>query len=161
MPQKGVLAMLYVWIALMLILLGIEAATAQLTTIWFALGALAATIVAAVTAGNDNSVLIQVLVFVAVSVVSLLATRPLVKKFTLKKIHRTNADRNIGEKALVTESINNIEGKGAVKVKGIVWTARNINDCPIEQDSYVEIVAIEGAKLLVKTVGAEEVCEAT
>jgi len=150
--------MLYVWIALMLLLLGIEAATAQLTTIWFALGALAAAIVAATTANHDKTILMQVLVFVVVSALALAATRPLVKKFTLKKVHRTNADRNIGEKALVTETINNIEGKGAVKVKGIVWTARNVSDCPVEAGGYVEIVAIEGAKLIVKASPAEEIC---
>ncbi len=148
--------MLYLWIALMVLLLIAEAATVQLTTVWFAFGALAATITAAIlntTELDDTlSIIIQIIVFTVVSVASLLATRPLVKKMMKRKIQPTNADRNIGETALVTETINNIEGKGAVKVKGIVWTARSADNTVIPQDGYVEIVSIDGAKLIVRAV---------
>ena len=140
------MTMVYVWIALVVILLVAEAATVQLMTVWFALGGLAALVAAAL--GAD--VLVQVLLFVGVSAVALIATRPLVKKFTRKKIQPTNADRNIGARGTVLETINNIEGKGQVKVGGIVWTARTASDEVIAQDESVIVEAIDGVKLLVR-----------
>jgi len=140
------MTMVYVWIALVVILLVAEAATVQLTTVWFALGGLAALVAAALNA----EIWVQVLLFVAVSAVALIATRPLVKKFTQKKIQPTNADRSIGARGTVLETISNVDGKGQVKVGGIVWTARTASDEVIAQDESVIVEAIDGVKLLVR-----------
>lgn len=137
--------MQYFWIAALVILVVVEAATAQLVTIWFAVGALGALI--AELFGQD--LWIQWTVFVVVSLLSLLATRPLVKKVTKKKIQPTNADRNIGAQAIVLEDIDNTKGSGSVNVKGVTWTARSKNGDFIEKGSMVIVQEIEGAKLLV------------
>lgn len=137
--------MLYFWIAAFVFLIIAEASTAQLVTIWFAIGAVGAIIANLLNAQGW----LQWTIFVVVSVVALVATRPLVKKFTNKKIQPTNADRNIGELAIVLEDIDNTQGTGSVNVKGVTWTARSLNGQLIEKESMVVINKIEGVKLLV------------
>lgn len=138
--------MLYFWIAAFVILVLIEVFTVQLVTIWFALGALGALVTSLLT----DHILIQWVVFITVSVVSLLFTRPLFKKLLKKKIEPTNADKYIGSKAIVIEDINNLEGCGRVKVKGLEWTARSKSGEIIKADSTVVVEAIEGVKLMVE-----------
>lgn len=137
--------MLYFWIATFVFLVIAEATTAQLVTIWFAVGALGALIANLLNAQDW----LQWAIFVVVSIVTLVATRPLVKKFTGKKIQPTNADRNIGEQAIVLEDIDNTLGTGSVNVKGVTWTARSLNGDLIEKGTMVVIHKIEGVKLLV------------
>lgn len=137
--------MLFVWIALMIVFAVVEALTVQLVTIWFAVGSLAALI--ANIAGA--SILVQWVVFVAVSAVCLVATRPVVKKVVNAKAQPTNADRCIGQTALVTEEIDNEIGTGQVNSKGIIWTARSLNGEQIEKGASVVIAKIEGVKVMV------------
>lgn len=142
--------MLYVWIALTVVFIILEAISVQLTSVWFALGSLAALIV---TVCGVDSIPIQIAVFAAVSLASLILTRPLVKKMLNKKIQPTNADRSIGQKAIVTEEIVNIEGKGAVKLNGTEWTARSAEaDDRISTGTEVRVLKIEGVKLIVERI---------
>ncbi len=83
---------------------------------------------------------------------TLIATRPLTKKILSKKKQPTNADRNIGQIAVVTEEIENLKDKGAVKVNGVVWTAKNTADDPIPAGEKVRILRIEGVKLIVEKI---------
>ena len=141
--------MIYVWIALTIVFVIAEAATAQLTTVWFALGSIVALILAAC---GVKSLAVQIVVFLAVSAISLIATRPLVKKMLQKKVVATNADRNIGETGIALAEINNLEAKGEVKVKGVVWTARSENGEVIPEGSKVRVKNIEGVKLIVEAI---------
>lgn len=142
--------MLYVWIALTVVFIILEAISVQLTSVWFALGSLAALIV---TVCGVDSIPIQIAVFAAVSLASLILTRPLVKKLLNKKVQPTNADRSIGQKAIVTEEIVNIEGKGTVKLNGTEWTARSaVADDRIEKGTEVRVLKIEGVKLIVERI---------
>lgn len=134
-----------VWGVLLAAFIVIEAATAQLVTIWFAAGA----VVALFAALFKAPILLQVALFVVVSVVALVATRPLVKKITNSKESKMNADRCIGTTAIVTEAINNIEGKGLAKADGKIWSARSADGSEIPQGSQVIIERIEGVKLIV------------
>lgn len=136
--------MLY-WIAAIVILLIIEVATTQLVTIWFAVGAVGG-LIACIA---HLKPLWQCVIFVAVSAIALVATRPFVKKFMKKEFSPTNADRCIGETAIVVEDIDNSHEKGAVKINGIVWTARSMNGETIEKDTKVKIEKIDGVKLIV------------
>ena len=138
--------MLAFWIVMLVVFVVIEAITAQLVTIWFAVGSVAALIAEMLGA----EVWLQWLVFVAVSAVVIIATRPLVKKITKQKVQPTNADRCIGQTAVVTEEINNIEAKGAVKVGGIVWSARSETGEIIEAGKTVTVTKIDGVKLIVR-----------
>ena len=135
-----------VWLVMLVVFIVLEAATVQLVSVWFALGALAALIASLLHAGP----LIQVIVFIAVSAISFAVTRPLVKKFSAGKIQKTNADRCIGDTAIVTEEINNLEAKGQVKVNGNIWSARNEDEGIIPEGEKVTVIRIEGVKLIVK-----------
>ncbi|MBP3446806.1 MAG: NfeD family protein [Clostridia bacterium] len=139
-------SMLWFWIVLIVALVVIEAVTVQLVTIWFAVGAIGGLIASAF----NLDIWLQVLIFVAVSAITLLATRPLVKRFMKTKKEPTNADRYIGQTAVVTETIDNIHGKGAVTVGGLEWTARTTDGSTAEKDALVTVEKIEGAKLIVK-----------
>ena len=138
--------MLPFWIVTLIGFVIIEASTAQLLTIWFAIGSLAALI--SYILGAD--IWVQWLIFVAVSAIVVAATRPLVKKYARPKIQPTNADRCIGQTAVVTEDIDNIAGKGAVKLNGIEWSARSESGENIKALETVTIIKIDGVKLIVK-----------
>ena len=138
--------MLAFWIVALIAFVVIEALTAQLLTIWFAVGSVAALIAEMLGA----EVWLQWTVFVAVSAVVLIATRPFVKKLTKQKLQPTNADRCIGEIAVVTEKIDNIAGKGAVKVNGIEWSARTQSGETVESGNTVRVIKIDGVKLIVE-----------
>ena len=135
------------WLVAMIILLIVEGAVPGLVSIWFALGALAAMI----SALFDAPFWLQTVWFLVVSLVSLCLTRPLVKKYVNARIQPTNADALIGKECIVTESIDNIAGEGAVKISGQVWTARSaVDSLKIEQGQIVKVKEIQGVKLIVE-----------
>ena len=135
------------WLAAMVVLLIIEGAVPGLVSIWFALGALAALLAAILHA----PVWLQVTWFVVVSVVSLILTRPLARKYVNSKTQPTNADMLIGSDCVVRERIDNLRGTGAVLAQGKEWTARmESGEASAEVGEIVKIVRIEGVKLIVK-----------
>ncbi|MBQ7837187.1 MAG: NfeD family protein [Clostridia bacterium] len=138
--------MLLFWIIALVVLIVVEAVTAQMVTIWFAAGAVGAIVAERLGA----EVWVQWVVFVAVSAVALIATRPLVKKITKAKVQPTNADRCIGMVAVVTEEINNVEGRGQVHVNGVTWTARSLDGSIFKKGERVIVERIDGVKLIVK-----------
>lgn len=93
---------------------------------------------------------VQTAVFVLLSVLTLVISRPYVKKFTKTQIQPTNADMLIGDTAVVTQSINNLGGEGTVTVRGLVWMARSSDGSPIPEGETVTVTKIEGAKLIVE-----------
>ena len=144
MPEK---TMLFVWLAALVFFLVIEGATAQLVSIWFVLGALAALIVNLL----HGSMWLQIAAFVIVSVLTLIFTRPIIRKLTKGRVSATNADRIIGTTCMVTEAIDNIAGTGAVSAAGKIWTARSRDGEPIPEGTLVTVSAIEGVKAIVET----------
>lgn len=139
--------MIFVWLGLTVFFLILEGISVQLTSIWFALGAIVAMLLAVF---HVDSLPVQIAAFVIVSLVTLIATRPLTRKLIDKKKQPTNADRNIGETAIVTTDIVNLEGKGEVKVKGTQWTARSADGTDISTGETVRVLRIEGVKLIVE-----------
>lgn len=143
-PPSGTIAF---WAAALVVFLIVEAVTAGLVSIWFVFGSLVALICAALGA----AVWLQIFWFVIVSVATLVLTRPLVKRYVDSRSVATNADRSIGRAAVVTERIDNLAATGAVKLDGVVWTARSTNDAvAIETGERVTVRAIEGVKLIVE-----------
>ena len=137
--------MVFWWFILFLIFLFIELITVNLVTIWFAIGAIAAVITTLFT----DSIVIQSIVFVVVSVVSLLITKPLVKKFKKFDFTPTNSDRVIGKVGEGTKKIT-ANKYGEVKVFESVWTAKAKNNTSIEVGEKVKVLSIEGVKLIVE-----------
>lgn len=135
------------WLVLAIVFAAVELATVGLVSIWFAAGAFAALLVA-VLHGN---LILQVIVFLAVSIVLLVSTRSWAKKYLNSKIQKTNVDSVIGEKTRLTERVSNLDQTGKAVVLGQEWTARAAHDNEIiEQGELVEVVAVSGVKLIVK-----------
>lgn len=137
--------MTILWIMLSIILVIVEGATVGLVVIWFAVGTVAAALASTVT----NNIAIQMVVFLVVSTISLAVTKPLVKKWKSKHIP-TNADRLIGTRGIITETVNPMENKGQMKVSGQIWSCKSLTGEKIAESEIVEIVKIEGVKLVVK-----------
>ena len=135
-----------VWLALLIIFAVAEAATVGLTSVWFALGSLGA-LVCALAGGN---IWLQLGIFIVLSLVCLVALRPLAKKYLNNRVEPTNADRVIGQEARVTQDIDNIQGTGAVTIGGVTWTARSEHDTPIPTGAMVRMLRIEGVKVMVE-----------
>ena len=138
-------ALTVIWSVLLVLFLILEAATVQLVSAWFALGALCALLANLCGVG----VVWQVVLFLVVSAICLIATRPLVKKMTATKIQKTNADRCIGAEAVVLEEINNLKSTGLVKAMGNTWTARAEDGSVIPKDAVVIVRKMDGVKLIV------------
>lgn len=140
--------MTLIWLIAFLGLLMLEFITVGLVSIWFAVGALTAMILSLFI----DSVLIQFIVFIIVSIIALVLTKPLLKKFKSAGFEPTNSDRVIGKTGEVTKEItpNNY---GEVSVFGTTWMAAS--NKKIAVGSKVVVEKIDGAKLIVKKEGEE------
>ncbi len=147
--------MQWFWLAALVLFIIMEAATSALVSLWFIGGALVS-LMAAIFGAPEW---VQIVLFLLVSGCLLLALRPLAKKYLIPRKTVTNARSNIGKEAIVTETIDNLHGKGAVKIAGVFWSARSAEDERIEEGAIVRIAEIEGAKVCVKR--AEKKEEAT
>lgn len=138
--------MAIIWIGLIILFAVIEAATVGLTSIWFAGGALAALLVYAIGLGE----VWQILIFVVVSVVLLLFTRPWALKYLKPHLVKTNYEQIIDDNVVVTEDIDNLRGTGAAVYKGEEWTARAYVDGQMfEKGTIVTVKEIRGVTLYV------------
>ena len=134
-----------VWLALLILFSIGEAVTVGLTSVWFAVGALGALLCAWV----GGNLWLQIGVFLALSGLALILVRPLAKKFLAPSYSATNADRVIGQEAVVTQTIDNLHGQGQVNIAGQTWTARSQNDAVIPEGTLVRVLRIEGVKVFV------------
>lgn len=140
------MAAAFFWLAVVIVAGILESMTAQLVSIWFAVGGVGALVACLAEA----SLPVQIIVFVLVTAASLAATRPLVKRLTRVQKTSTNADRYIGKIAVVTVEINNTLGQGQVNVLGSIWTARSADGSVIPAGQRVLVQAIDGVKLIVQ-----------
>lgn len=135
--------MFYVWLIVVIALAIIEAATVNLTTIWFVISG----IVSLFLSFAVDNIFIQFFVFVAGGILLLFVTRPFLKKWMFVPNESTNFDRIIGMEGIVTEKIHKNQ-PGEVKVDGKHWTA--ISEQTLEVDEIVTIKEISGVKLIVE-----------
>lgn len=133
----------YIWCVVLIVSLGIEALTMNLITIWIALGSLAALICSAFT----SSIMIQSFVFIIVTLLTLIFTRKFVVDVLKIKSVKTNLDVVVGQVGVVINDIT-VDKPGRISVAGKSWAA--ISDIPISKGERVDILAIEGVKLVVK-----------
>ena len=140
--------MAILWLVLLILFLVAEGATAAITTIWFAFGAL----VAMLAAVFGLQTWVQITLFAVVSVGLLLALRPLLKKYVTPKKTATNIDAIIGSQGIVLERVDNLAGTGKVKLGNMEWTARSENGEIIEEKTVVSVQKIEGVKVYVSAV---------
>lgn len=137
------------WLILGGIFLVLELLSMGLTTIWFAGGALAAFLVGLLGGG----LVLQIIVFFAVSIILLALTRPIAVKYLNNTRVKTNAGSLIGENGVVKEEIHNLNATGLITVNGVDWSARGKEPHDvIAAGSVVRILEIQGVKLIVEPV---------
>ena len=134
--------MFYVWLAITVILAIIEMSTANLVSIWYIISGILTMIISLFI---DN-IVIQCAIFVVGGTLLLILTKDAIKKILPEKT-KTNIDRIIGMKGIVTEKITK-KTPGDVKVDGKRWTAVADENIPV--DETVEILEINSTKLKVK-----------
>ena len=138
-----------IWLALFVVMLVIEGAGPGLVSIWFSFGALIALLVSFIP---GVAWWIELIIFVVVSVATLLALRPVVKRFYKRNNIRTNVDSFVGKRGYVIEDITFLK-PGAIKIGDVSWTAIPVdNNEKILENEVIEVVAINGNKLVVKKV---------
>ena len=116
-----------VWLLLLVVFLAAEAATVSMVSLWFAVSALVALLVALL--GGPGW--LQGTLFLVISAVLLALLRPLVKRYVTPRITATNVDSVIGSTGLVTTAIDNVSAVGQVKLGAMEWTARSTSGQPI------------------------------
>lgn len=136
-----------IWLFLVVVLLIIELVTVGLTTIWFAAGSVSAFLLSLAGLGIGW----QIGVFLVVSIVLFVFTRPWAMKYVNKKSEKTNYEGVIGRTVKVTQEINNTEQTGKAVYDGQEWTARSADgNTVIEAGQLARVVRIEGVKLIVR-----------
>ena len=136
-----------VWTTVIVAAVVAEVLIPGLVAIWFVPGG----IVSLILSLFSVELWIQVVVFFALSIAFLLCSRFLFRKLVTKPPMKTNIDAVIGEKCIVTERVENLAGCGQVKVKGMEWSARTIDESEtLAVGDVVTVVAVEGVKLIVR-----------
>lgn len=138
---------LVLWIAVIIISAVIEAASVQLLTIWFAIGAFAALIADACSA----PFYIQIFIFLFVSIVLLVFTRPILKKL-MNKNQKTDVNSEVGKTGTVTTEINPQKNEGRVMLGDVSWIAKSKDMSVIPADAKVKIEAVDGTTLIVSEI---------
>lgn len=133
-----------VWFVIIIVAALVEMNTMDLTSIWFSVGAL----VAFVLSLTKIDIAYQIVAFVVVSVGFIVFLRPVVKNYFKTNSISTNSDRLVGKVATCTKPIG-VGERGEVKIDGKYWLAVTSSDEEIEIDEKVEVLAIEGVKLIV------------
>lgn len=141
------MSMTMFWLIVLVALVVIELLTMGLTTIWFAGGALVATVAAVF----GTPLVVQIILFLVVSGILIIFTRPLAVKYFNKDRVRTNAESLVGRQAIVISEIDNLQGIGQVNVGGMEWSARTrIDGVRLPVGTVTTILGINGVKLIVE-----------
>ena len=133
----------FIWLGVIVFSIVVEASTMGLVAVWFLPGALVSLVLSLFDVGLPW----QIAVFVLLAVVMLFFGKKIFRPFGKKE--KTNTEALIGQTAVITEQVCNVEGRGAAKIEGKVWSARaEQEDVILEQGDLVEVVDIRGVKLI-------------
>ena len=132
------------WLAAVVVFIILEAVTYQMISVWFIIGSVGALIASLLGA----EFWLQMVIFVALSLVLLVMFRPFaVKRF--KTDFKTNADAAVGKKVTITQAVDNAKGTGEAKLDGLVWSVRTQDGNTLDVGEVAEVKRIEGVKLIV------------
>lgn len=139
--------MWYIWLIAAGIFFIVEILTVGFMIFWLGVAALVACIVSLFT----SNIIIQTSVFVIVSALLLLLTKPFVDKFIVKKEDsvKTNVYSIIGKEATVVTSFDNSSKIGQIKVGSEKWTAKSKYDEVLSEGDSVMVDSIDGVKAIV------------
>ena len=133
----------WIWLLIGLLFLAIEFASATMRVGLFAVGAFVVAILIGV--GVDLPLWAEILIFVSISILSLLFIRPLiVRRLTLDK--DAVVDSMIGSEAVALDEIST-GGTGKVDFRGSTWSARNIGETALTSGQRCRVAAVDGLVL--------------
>lgn len=133
------------WILVAIICGAIEIFTVGFWFLWLAIAAVLVALL--VQFGILPTLEIQLLIFAMFTLLLIIFTRPLVMKFVKSNDTVSNVKALIGQHGITLTTIVPMEF-GQVKVNGEIWTA--ITEEELEENTRIEIIGIDGVKLLVK-----------
>lgn len=137
------------WLIATAVFIIIEIISLGLTSIWFAGGSIFAALASALGFGIE----IQFTLFIAVTLILFVFTRPIAQKYINAKVVKTNSDSLIGKTAVITLKVDNLKSEGQAIVNGQEWTARSFDEnVTIEENEKVIIKEIKGVKLIVEPI---------
>lgn len=138
--------MIWVWLGVTALSLIIEFVTMEMASIWFVAGGIVCMILASVGVRWE----IQLVVFIVLSLVLLLALRKIALKFLLKKDNtKTNAESAFGETYKLLTDITE-DNMGTIKINGVVWNVVSADNKPIQKGELVRVLKISGNKYIVE-----------
>lgn len=137
----------FLWLAICIFAIIIEITSINLVSIWSAVGSFASMIVSLFV----EEFWIQLIVFIVVTVLFLVLARPYAVKYLKKNAVKTNVDSLVGRVAIVTDSILE-DSKGVIKLGDVYWSAVTLDNSAVDTGKKVEIVSIQGNKLIVKEI---------
>ena len=138
-----------IWLGIFVLAIVIEALTADLVTIWFAFGGVIALVISFIPGVNWW---IELIVFMVISVVTLLCLRPIATKLLKRNIVSSNVDEMIHKKGKMIKGCDELN-HGEVKINGVIWTAISSDEHQdIKEGTLVEVLAVDGNKLVVKEI---------
>ena len=139
--------MFWIWLGLIVVAVIVEIATLDLVSVWFAIGAIIPFILSAI---GGIAIEIQVVVFVVISALLIIFLRKYAQKLLFKNMNsKTNIDVQIGRVYRLLSDVD-FENNGSVKINDVVWTAVSEDGNLIEKGQLVEIVRVEGNKMIVR-----------
>jgi membrane protein implicated in regulation of membrane protease activity len=143
---------IWIWLGVFVLTVILEASTQDFVSIWFAVGALVA-----IAISYSAPFWVELIVFVVISAMALIFTRPLVKKLMDRTVRKTNSDEFVGKRVKVEKEITKHDG-GLVKLNGIVYSAilMEEEEETIPLDSIVEVVSLKGNRVVVKLIEKNE-----
>lgn len=145
--------MMIVWLSVFVIALISELVTDALVSVWFCIGAIVAL---GVTFIPNVAWWVELIVFVLVSILAFISVRPFAKKFLYRNRSATNIDNIIGKKGIIIKDVTFFD-YGEVKVNGVIWTAAKYEGSEnLKVNDQVEVVAVDGNKLIVRVLKKEE-----
>ena len=136
-----------IWSVVVVAAIVVEVCTVNLTTIWFAI----AGVVSLILALLDVNIIWQCVVFLVLSIILLLLTRPLIRRITRKSNAHTNADRIFDKTAVVTKEISPDE-IGEVQIDEDIWRAISESKETFSVGEKVIINSFEGNKVIVSKI---------
>lgn len=143
--------MLWIWLSIFVLAVVFEAMTQDLVSIWFSIAALVTLCIC-----NTIPYYIEIVIFCVLSLVTLLLTRPLVKRIMDRAVRHTNVDEIIGKRVVMLKKVTKYE-VGEAKINGLIYSVALPEDVnyEIEKDEIVEIIAIRGNKVIVRAIEKE------
>lgn len=135
-----------VWLGILILGVIVEALGTELVSIWFSAGAVIALILSFIPGLPWWGELIA---FFVVSIVCILALRPLAKRFLKRDVVSSNADSLIDKVGIALEDISS-EDPGEMKIAGNIWHAIvPEGDAPLKKGDKGRVIRISGNKLVV------------